>query len=553
MRSARRRAPSLLGVGRESGVREDATGASGSVNCTAPPARRLLEARAPTRPPRPPSARDGAHRELRRTETRRRRRFGRRRRARRRDFDLGGGAFSPARSASVPIPGAATRRDATPSVSSSSAPPPSRAPEARAMWELDSVAPLPASAPPPKAEGEKPKRSYLSRAYKGLRRAAGFKSKKTARALLPAVSETAERPRRRGERRRRRRRLRRGVPRQRQPVRLLRTLETSPKTAGTSPGIRERGASGPADADARRAKPTRRALAAAAARTQPGTKKKSFSLYSAYKGFRRRVRGDFSDLGSSVKRPASLRPARGAAARGRGEGEGDGDDEEEGLPPRPRAGSPDDRESAAAAALAQGRGRAGGGEKRTRTRRPARDAHAGRPRAPREGPRRVRRRAAAAAAVRSGAPPSRARRRRRKAEKTEKPTRTRRRAPVVLLRRARGPPPGRRVLRRGVPSRARVSPEGDRSVGGGRRSAFGAGPIKVAVGDLVGDMRRRHEATVLVAGGMLRAFDELEKLEPAAGAFGRVQRRTDDGEVWARGRGERGGGIPRRKTRGRII
>ena len=53
--------------------------------------------------------------------------------ARRRDFDLGGGAFSPARSASrVPIPGAATRRDATPSASSSSAPPPSRAPEARA-------------------------------------------------------------------------------------------------------------------------------------------------------------------------------------------------------------------------------------------------------------------------------------------------------------------------------------------------------------------------------------------------------------------------------------
>ena len=116
--------------------------------------------------------------------------------ARRRDFDLGGGAFSPARSASrVPIPGAATRRDATPSASSSSAPPPSRAPEARAMWELDSVAPLPASAPPPKAEGEKPKRSYLSRAYKGLRRAAGFKSKKTALALLPAASETAERPR----------------------------------------------------------------------------------------------------------------------------------------------------------------------------------------------------------------------------------------------------------------------------------------------------------------------------------------------------------------------
>jgi hypothetical protein len=44
---------------------------------------------------------------------------------------------------------------------------------------------------------------------------------------------------------------------------------------------------------------------------------------------------------------------------------------------------------------------------------------------------------------------------------------------------------------------------------------------------LVGDMRRRHEASISTARGMLRSLDALESLEPAAVAFGRVQRRAD--------------------------
>ena len=44
---------------------------------------------------------------------------------------------------------------------------------------------------------------------------------------------------------------------------------------------------------------------------------------------------------------------------------------------------------------------------------------------------------------------------------------------------------------------------------------------------LVGDMRRRHESSVATARGMLRSLDALEGLEPAAVAFGRVQRRAD--------------------------
>ena len=48
-----------------------------------------------------------------------------------------------------------------------------------------------------------------------------------------------------------------------------------------------------------------------------------------------------------------------------------------------------------------------------------------------------------------------------------------------------------------------------------------------AVRGLVGDMRRRHEASIATARGMLRSLDALEGLEPAAVAFGRVQRRAD--------------------------
>ena len=48
-----------------------------------------------------------------------------------------------------------------------------------------------------------------------------------------------------------------------------------------------------------------------------------------------------------------------------------------------------------------------------------------------------------------------------------------------------------------------------------------------AVRGLVGDMRRRHEASIATARGMLRSLDALEGLEPAAVAFGRVQKRAD--------------------------
>jgi len=409
------------------------------------------------------------------------------------------------------------------------------------MWELDSVAPLPASAPPPKAEGEKPKRSYLSRAYKGLRRAAGFKSKKTALALLPAASETAERPRPEGSAAAAAAASAAASPVNANPFASLRTLETSPKTAGTSPGIRERDASGPADADARRREADEEALAAAAAaRTQPGTKKKSFSLYSAYKGFRRRVRGDFSDLGSSVKRPASLRPARGAAARGRGEGEGDGDGEEEGLPPAPAPGSPDDRESTARL-LRLLRDRDAPAEEKTRAYQDALRAmltpdvrgHRARDRGGSASPRG----GGGGGGGSFGGAPHRARGVDGKGGKDGKSHSN------ASPRAGRSSSPRAGSSSGGAASSAdggslpelvsRAEAIVRSAVAAARPSARGR--FKVAVGDLVGDMRRRHEATVLVAGGMLRAFDELEKLEPAARAFGRVQRRTDDGEVWARG------------------
>ena len=408
------------------------------------------------------------------------------------------------------------------------------------MWELDSVAPLPASAPPPKAEGEKPKRSYLSRAYKGLRRAAGFKSKKTALALLPAASETAERPRPEGSAAAAAAASAAASPVNANPFASLRTLETSPKTAGTSPGIRERDASGPADADARRREADEEALAAApAARTQPGTKKKSFSLYSAYKGFRRRVRGDFSDLGSSVKRPASLRPARGAAARGRGEGEGEGDGEEEGLPPAPAPGSPDDRESTARL-LRLLRDRDAPAEEKTHAYQDALRAmltpdvrgHRARDRGGSASPR-----GGGGGGGSFGGAPHRARGVDGKGGKDGKAHSN------ASPRAGRSSSPRAGSSTGGAASSAdggslpelvsRAEAIVRSAVAAARPSARGR--FKVAVGDLVGDMRRRHEATVLVAGGMLRAFDELEKLEPAARAFGRVQRRTDDGEVWARG------------------
>jgi len=44
--------------------------------------------------------------------------------------------------------------------------------------------------------------------------------------------------------------------------------------------------------------------------------------------------------------------------------------------------------------------------------------------------------------------------------------------------------------------------------------------------ETIGDMRRRHESTVAIAAGMSALIEELEDVEPAAVAFGRLQLRT---------------------------
>ena len=51
--------------------------------------------------------------------------------------------------------------------------------------------------------------------------------------------------------------------------------------------------------------------------------------------------------------------------------------------------------------------------------------------------------------------------------------------------------------------------------------------FKNIISDLVRDMKRRHESTSATARGMLKSLTALEELEPAAVAFGRVQRRAD--------------------------
>ena len=47
-----------------------------------------------------------------------------------------------------------------------------------------------------------------------------------------------------------------------------------------------------------------------------------------------------------------------------------------------------------------------------------------------------------------------------------------------------------------------------------------------AMRETIGDMRRRHESTVAIAAGMSALIEELEDVEPAAVAFGRLQLRT---------------------------
>ena len=400
-------------------------------------------------PSAPPSARDGAHRELRRTETRRRRRFGRRRRrAAARLRPRRGRVLTRAER----LPGAhPRRRDSA-----------RRHPERLLLLRPAAVA---------RARGQGDVGARQRRPAPGVRAAAESRGRETeALVPLPRVQGPAARggvqvqedrprapPRRvrnggapasRGERRRRRRRLRRGVPRQRQPVRLPEDARDVPEDGGDVPGDPRTRRLG--TRRRRRATPRSRRGGARGGGGGADSARDEEEILLAVLGVqgvpparaRRLLR---PRLEREAPRVAPARPRRrGARARrGRGRGRRRGGGPAAGArarkPRRPR-------EHRAAAALAQGQGRAGGGENARVPRRPARDAHAGRPRAPREGPRRVRvadpRAAAAAAAVRSGARRIAREASTAKAEKTEKPTRTRRRAPVVLLRRARGPPPG---------------------------------------------------------------------------------------------------------------
>ena len=63
--------------------------------------------------------------------------------------------------------------------------------------------------------------------------------------------------------------------------------------------------------------------------------------------------------------------------------------------------------------------------------------------------------------------------------------------------------------------------------------------FKRAMIDLIASMRARHDATIVIGEGMARVIERLEDLEPAAVAFGRLQRRT--GAEAAGGGG--GGGV----------
>ena len=70
-----------------------------------------------------------------------------------------------------------------------------------------------------------------------------------------------------------------------------------------------------------------------------------------------------------------------------------------------------------------------------------------------------------------------------------------------------------------------AAPEGDGFAALVRAMTNPRRAFKRAMGDAIATMRRRHDATVSIARGMLDVLEALEELEPAAVAFGRVQRR----------------------------
>ena len=68
---------------------------------------------------------------------------------------------------------------------------------------------------------------------------------------------------------------------------------------------------------------------------------------------------------------------------------------------------------------------------------------------------------------------------------------------------------------------------GARSSRGGEAESAGIrARFADAMREAVRDMRRRHDTVVAIASGMGRVIEELQEVEPAAVAFGRLQRRT---------------------------